>query len=57
MLFNYVRVEYEKHQRALVAKEIKDAVKEQVETLDNTRLNNVFSPHSEPFPIKTEPKT
>jgi hypothetical protein len=53
ILFRFIRDEYERERRAAVAKEIKAAVKESVDTLDNTRLIKLLDPNSEPFPRKT----
>ena len=53
-LFKWIRVMYDRSQRAEVAKAIKEAIKESRETLDNSKLINIINPDSEPFPRKKE---
>lgn len=51
-IYQMIRAEYERSQRARVVKEMKEAIKESVATGDNTRLVNIFNPISEPYPRK-----
>ena len=52
----WIRENYEASQRKAVAKEFKEAIKESVQTLDNSRLINLLNPQSNPFPVKKDEK-
>jgi len=55
-LVQLIREWYEREQRRAVVAEVRDALKEARETMDNSRLNNIFNPMSEPFPAKKRGK-
>lgn len=51
-VFQLLREWYDREQRSKVAKEVKEALKEVRATKDNSRLNDIFNPLSDPFPAK-----